>query len=142
MKTLKTILFAIILSLLFTFCANNKSEKNSERNFTNIELLGKWNQVSTDESLKDKDSKIESIQLVNDSIAEIQLINSTGERILKGKWENGFEKNLKNSGLVFKSDIKITYYPDKQNTTILLLKVFEKNKNIIMSGNKLQFEKE
>jgi hypothetical protein len=137
MKTLKPILFAIILSLLFTFCANNKSEKNNERNFTNTELIGKWNQV-----INDKDSKIESIQLVNDSIAKIQLISSSGEKVLMGKWKNGFDKKFKNSDLVFKSDIKITYYPDEQNTNVLLLKVSEENNKLVMSGNNLKFKRE
>ena len=137
MKTLKTILFAIIAPLLFTFCANNKSEKNNEINFTNTELIGKWNQ-----EINDKDSKIKSIQLLNDSIAKIQLINSSGENILMGKWENGFEKKFENSDIVFNSDIKITYYPDKHNTNVLLLKVSEENKKLFMNGNNLKLKKE
>lgn len=139
MKIFKTILFSIILSLLFTFCANKKSEENSERIFTNVELIGKWNQMNIDESLKDKDSKIKSIHLVNDTIAEIHLI---GKRVIKGKWENGFEKKSEDLGLAIKSDIKITYNTDKQNANILLLKVSEKNKKLIMSAYELQFEKE
>jgi len=137
MKTLKTILFAILVSLLFTFCAKNKSEKNNEINFTNTELIGKWNQ-----EINDKDSKIKSIQLLNDSIAKIQLINSSGENILMGKWENGFEKKFENSDLVFNSDIKITYYTDKHNTNVLLLKVSEENKKLFMNGYNLKLKKE
>ncbi|MFI8380593.1 hypothetical protein [Leeuwenhoekiella sp. NPDC079379] len=137
MKTLKTILFAIMVSLLFTFCAKNKSEKNNEINFTNTELIGKWNQ-----EINDKVSKIKSIQLLNDSIAKIQLINSSGENILMGKWENGFEKKFENSDLVFNSDIKITYYTDKNNTNVLLLKVSEENKKLFMNGYNLKLKKE
>ncbi len=137
MKILKTIVFTITVFLLFTFCANNKSEKNAKSNFTNTELKGRWNQANSH-----KDSKIESIQLLNDSIAKIQLINSDGEKFLMGKWENRFDKKLKNLNLVFNSDIKITYYPDKQNTTVLLLKVSEENEKLIMSGNDLKFIKE
>jgi len=142
MKSLKIIISFAILSLLFTFCVNKKSEKNSERNFNISELIGMWNQVNTDESLKNKDSKIESIQLVNDSVAEIQLVNSTGERVVIGKWENGFEKELKNLDLVIETDIKITYYPDKNSTVILLLEISEENNKLIMTGDKLKFKKE
>jgi hypothetical protein len=142
MKYLKIILSFAILSLLLTFCVNNKSEKNSERNFNISELIGMWNQVNTDESLKNKDSKIESIQLVNDSVAKIQLVNSTGERVVIGKWENGFEKELKNLDLVIETDIKITYYPDKNSTVILLLEISEENNKLIMTGDKLKFKKE
>lgn len=81
MKTLKTISFTVIASLLFTCCGKNKSEQNNQTNFTNTELIGKWNQA-----VNNKDSKIESIQLLNDSIAKIQIISSSGEKSLMGKW--------------------------------------------------------
>ncbi|SHG55782.1 hypothetical protein SAMN05444483_11629 [Salegentibacter echinorum] len=142
MRTFKTLLLAISLAISFIFCVNKESQNNGEKGYTNVQLFGKWAAVSSSESSNKKGSKIESIRFVNDSIAKIQLIDSAGERIINGTWENGFEKNWKSSGLVFKSDIGITYYPNKQNKTILLLKIFEKNKKIIMSGNELQFEKE
>lgn len=138
MKIFKTILFSIILSLLFTFCANRKSEENSERLFTNVELIGKWNQIM-DESLKNKSSKIKSIHLVNDTVAEIHLID---EKVLMGKWEDRFEKESADLGIAIESDIKITYNTDNQNANILLLKVFEKDTKLIMSAYELQFEKE
>ena len=98
MKIVKTVLFTIIISLLFIFCTNKKSKKESEINFTNIELIGKW--------------------------------------------EKGYEKKINNLGLVVYSDIKITYYSNKQTTNILLLKLAEEGEKIIMSVNKLKFEKE
>lgn len=142
MRTFKTLLLAITLAISFTFCVNNESQNNGKKGYTSVQLFGKWVAVSSSESLNKKGSKIESIRFVNDSIAKIQLIDSAGERIINGSWENGFEKNWKNSGLVFKSDIRITYYPNKQNKNILLLKVSEKNNSLFMGGNKIKFKKE
>mgnify|MGYP003643622627 CR=1 FL=1 len=133
MKILKTILFVITVSLLFTFCA----EKNSQRNFTNNELIGKWSQINND-----KVFNIESIQLLKDSIAKIQLINSSQDKYLMGKWENGFEKKVKNLDIEINSDIIITYNPDGQNAGVLMLEISEENEKLIMSGYKLKFEKE
>ncbi len=142
MKHLKTILSVTLLSFLFTFCINNKSEQKSNINYTSSELLGKWNQVNKNKSLQDKGSKIESIRLINDSIAEIQLIDSVGEKILNGKWENGFNKKLEMFDSEIESDIKVTYFPDKNNTHILLLILSKENDKVVMSGEKLKFEKE
>lgn len=142
MKQLKTILSITFFSFLFTFCVNNKSEKKSDITYTTSELLGKWNLVSKNKTLQDKDSKVESIHLINDSIAEIQLINSTDEKVLIGRWENGFNKKLQKFDLEFESDIKVTYFPDKYNTNILLLKLSKENEKIVMSADKLKFEKE
>lgn len=142
MRSFKILLLAISLAISFTFCVNSESQNNSKRDYTSVELLGKWIPVSSNKSLNKKGAKIESIHLLKDSKAKIQLINSTGERILKGTWQNGIEKKLKNSKLVFKSDIEITYYPNKQNKNILLLKLSRENNNLIMTGNQLEFKKE
>lgn len=59
--------------------APTKSGKRLDSNSPGTELLGKWKQVTPFESLSDTDSKITYIQLMNDSIAEIQLTDANGD---------------------------------------------------------------
>ena len=137
MKTLKTILFVITISLFFTFCKGEKVEKVSERNFTNTELYGTWNQTNTDNN-----SNIESIELLKDSIAKIKLTDANGEKFVTGKWLTEFDKKVESLNLTINSDIKITFYSDEQNLVVKFLQVSEENEKLMMSGPSLKFEKE
>ena len=137
MKTLKTILFVITISLFFTFCKGEKVEKVSERNFTNTELYGTWNQTNTDNN-----SNIESIELLKDSIAKIKLTDANGEKFVTGKWLTEFDKKVESLNLTINSDIKITFYSDEQNLVVNFLQVSEENEKLMMSGPSLKFEKE
>jgi len=142
MKSRKVILPIIILILFYVLYPDKKSEKIIEKDFTITELLGTWNRIESKESLKDKNPKIESIQFVNDSVAEIKLIDSNEKRIVIGKWKKEFEKDYKKINLEVKSDIQIIYYPKKNHKVVLLLKTTEENKKAIITGYKMKFEKE
>src|SRR5690606_22223617 len=131
MKHLKSIALIALIPLL-TFCANQKSEKSRDRVYMSAELLGKWNRDYPDKSLNDKDIEIEFIQLVNDSIAEVQINDSTGVRKVLGTWKNKFEKEIGKTGIKIESDILITYFIDEHHPHMLLLKLSEKNEKLIM----------
>lgn len=137
MKTLKTILFVITISLFFTFCKGEKVEKISERNFTNTELYGTWNQTNTDNNCN-----IESIELLKDSIAKIKLTDANGGKFVTGKWLTEFDKKVQSSNLTINSDIKITFYSDEQNLVVNFLQVSEENEKLMMSGPSLELKKE
>lgn len=141
MKLLKSIALIVLIPLL-TFCTNQRSEKSRDRVYTSAELIGKWNQVSTEKSQNDTDPEIEFIQLVNDSVAEVQIIDSTGERKLAGTWKNQFEKEIKILGLKIESDISITYFLDDNHPNMLLLKLSERNEKLIMTAQNYKFKKE
>lgn len=140
MRLLRTIT-PIILLLFFASCTDKKS-KSHERNYTSAELLGKWNQIGTDMTLNDTDSKIEYIHLVNDSVAEVHLIDQTGKRKVSGRWKNKFKKEIKMANLKIGSDVSITYLPDDNQSYMLLLKLSEENKKLIMTARNYKFEKE
>ncbi len=140
MKHLKIIALTALIPLL-TFCANQKSEKSIDRGFTNAELLGKWNRDYPNRPLNDKDTEIEFIQLVNDSIAEVQINESTGVRKVSGTWENKFEGEIGKTGIKLESDILVTYFIDERHPHMLLLQLSEKNDNLIMVAGDYQFKK-
>ena len=132
----------IVLLLLLTFCTNQRSKKSHDRDYTSAELIGKWNQVSADNSLNDTDPKIKFIQLVNDSIAEVQIIDSTGETKVYGKWKNRFKKGIKKVNIKIESDIMIAYSLDDHHIIMLLLELGEENEKLIMTAQNYKFEKE
>ena len=141
MKQLKNIAL-IILLLFFTFCTNQRSEKSRDRKYTSDELIGRWKQVSTDESINDTNLKIESIQLVNDSVAEVLILDSTGIRKVFGKWENGYKKKIKSLDIKFESGIKISFFPEDSHYYNVILQLGEENKKTIMTSYNYKFEKE
>lgn len=104
--------------------------------------MGKWNRAYLYESLLESDTKIEFIQFVNDSIAEVQIIDSTGEKKISGTWNNKFEKRIGKTGIKIESDIRITYFIDEQHTHILLLSLTDKNGELIMYAENYEFQKE
>ncbi len=143
MKFLKTVLFTSILSLLFTACVFEiETSEKKNRLYTSAELIGKWNQVGGGELSKDQDFKIKSIQLVNDSVAEIKLVGTDGEKLIFGEWQNGYKKELKKLHLTFESDVMVTYNTDKNHSNVLMFRISQENNKKIMSSNDLKFEKE
>lgn len=139
MKNLRNIL-PIALLLLLTFCTNHESKKTRDREYTSAELLGKWTQVNTDKS--GNDPQIEFIRLINDSVAEIQLLDTTGVRTVSGKWENGFKKEIKSLNITIESDIKISFSQADSIYNTLVLRLGEENKKTILSGYTYKFIKE
>jgi len=122
--------------------APTKSGKSLTSNCTSAELLGKWKQVTPHESLSDTDSKIAYIQLMNDSIAKIQVRDANGEREITGKWETNYEKQLKKLRIGIKSDIRVTWFQNDNHLQWLLLKLREENEQLTMTGRNYTFKKE
>ena len=138
---------SIVLLLLLTYCINERSEKSRDRDYTSAELIGKWTEVSADKSPIDVNPKIEFVQLINDSVAEIQIHDSTGVRKIYGKWENGFKKEIKpikplDIKIKIESDIRISFHLADNHHYILVLRLGEENKKTIMTANNYKFEKE
>ena len=144
MRFLKYIIPFLFIALFLSFCEFPR--KVLVRTVENSELIGKWNQMNTDEIVGDNDINIKSIQLVNDSIAKISFIDSTGARLVMGKWVNGYKKELKNKALDIKlyvtSDIKITFWQNKNQLYHLLIMLSEKDNKLTMTGYNLVLEKE
>lgn len=138
MKHMKFIFALVIVSSLLTFCNIKEVKKNSKK-YTNAELIGKWKQLNSDTN-----PEIQSIELLKDGNAKIQLIDSIGARTINGTWENGFQKNTTSSHnfLQIESDILIRYFSDKNHINVLAFRVDEENKKILMDSGELKLEKE
>jgi hypothetical protein len=136
------IIALIALIFLLTHCTFQRAEKVIAREYTRAELIGKWKQVSTDESIKDTLPKIESIQLRNDSVAEIQILDTNGVRTALGKWEKGFKEEIKPLNMTFESDLKVSFSLTANSFNVLVLKLGEENKKAVMTGYQSKFEKE
>jgi hypothetical protein len=131
----------IALLLLFISCINQSSKNSRDRDYTSAELIGKWKQVNTDESINKTNPKIDYIQLINDSAAEVQLIDTTGVRKVNAKWEKAYKKEIK-SFVKFESDIKISFPTSDRSSQTLLLQLEEENKKTVMTTYSYKFEKE
>ena len=144
MRFLKYIIPFLFIALFLSFCEFPR--KALVRTVENSELIGKWNQMNTDEIVGDNDINIKHIQLVNDSVAKISFIDSAGARLVMGKWVNGYKKELKNKALDIKldvtSDIKITFWQNKNQLYHLLIMLSEKDNKLTMTGYNLVLEKE
>jgi hypothetical protein len=141
MKPLKTIVLIAFIPL-FTFCTNQKSKKSRERVYTNVELIGKWNQVGTNKSQNNSDTEIEYIQLVNDSVAELQICNSNGEQKISGTWKNQSDMEIAFLGMDMDADIKLTYSLNDHHLNIFLLNIEEKDEQLMMTVGENEFVKE
>lgn len=141
MKPLKTIVLIAFIPLL-TFCTIQKSKKSRERVYTNVELIGKWNQVGTNKSQNNSDTEIEYIQLVNDSVAELQICNSNGEQKISGTWKNQSDVEIAFLGMDMDADIKLTYSLNDHHLNIFLLNIEEKDEQLMMTVGENEFVKE
>lgn len=144
MRFLKYIIPFLFIALFLSFCEFPR--KGLGRTVENSELIGKWNLINPDEILGDNDINIKYIQLVNDSVAKISFIDSTGARLVMGKWVNEYKKEFKNNALDIKldfiSDIKITFWQNKNQLNHLLIMLSEKDNKLTMTGYNLVLEKE
>ena len=141
MKIIKTFLFVLVIPF-FVFCTPQKTDNRQNKNITTANLLGKWNQVNKNKSLEESNPKVEFFQIMNDSIVDIQIVDSTGKRKITGKWKNGFAQKIGSTKIEIKSDIIIIYNLNDNHRYILSLKLSEENGKIIMLANNYKFEKE
>lgn len=140
---MKHLRFIAVLTLmpLFTMCMFQGGERK-DKEYSVSELLGKWNRDNPKKSPTEENHEIEFIQLVNDSIAELGIKDSTGERVIKGTWNNHFKKEIGSTGMAIESDIRLTYYIDDHHSHMLLLNIHEKNDHLFMSVGDYNFQKE
>ncbi len=141
MKNLKTFLFVLVVPF-FVFCTPLKKDNRQNKNITTDNLLGKWNQVNNIKPSEESIPKVESFQIINDSIVDIQIVASTGRRRITGKWENGFTQKIGSTKIEINGEINIAYNLTDNHRYILALKLSEANGKTIMLANKYKFEKE
>lgn len=141
MTNFKTFLFILFIPF-FIFCMPQKSNDRQNQTMTTANLLGKWNQINKIKTKQEVSPKVEFFQLINDSVVDIQLVDSAGRRKVTGKWENGFTQQIGATNIEFHGDIKITYDLNDKHRYILALKLSEDNGKTIMLANNYKFEKE
>ncbi len=141
MKKLKTFLFVLAIPF-FIFCTPQKTDNKQNKNVTTANLIGKWNQVNKPKSSEVSNPKVEYFQILNDSIVDIQIVDSNERKIITGKWENGFSQKIGSTKFEINGDIKITYDLTDNHRYILALKLSVENGKTIMLANKYKFEKE
>ncbi|WP_167619701.1 hypothetical protein [Maribellus sediminis] len=141
MKNFKTSLFILVIPF-FIFCMPQKNDDKQNQTISTANLLGKWNQINKIKLKQEVSPKVEFFQLLNDSVVDIQLVDSAGRRKVTGKWENGFTQQIASSNIEFRGDIKITYNLNDNHRNILVLKLSEDNGKTIMLANNYKFEKE
>ena len=141
MKNLKTLLFVLAIPLLI-FCSPQKTNNRQNKDVTTASLIGKWNQVNKLKSSEVSNPQVEYFQILNDSIVDIQIVDSNKRKKITGIWENGFNQKIGSTKIEISGDIKITYDLPDNHRYILALKLSEDNGKTIMLANKYKFEKE
>lgn len=129
MKHIKNIA-PLILILLLTFCTRPNSVGTSVEKLI-TELSDTWSQVNGDSlGLNDQNLNIKAVQLINDSIAEVQMINSSNESIITGTWKFKLNKS-KGLYIELKSNIDTTNFLNDNHPYEVLIRYGEENENLI-----------
>lgn len=141
MKNFKTFLFVLVIPF-FIFWTPQKTDIRQDKNITSADLVGKWNQVNNIESLEELTPKVEFFQIINDSVVNIQIVDSAGRRRITGKWENGFNQKIGSKEIEINGHIKIACNLTDNHRYVLALKLSEDNGETVMLASKYKFEKE
>ena len=127
MKPVKNIT-PFILLLLLTFCTGQKSEKTIAGEQLISELSSTWGQ--SDIEITDNHPVIKHVKLVNDSIAEFDIITSVGQNKLTGKWK--FKLNFrKELDIELKTDFVVSQLQTDIHPYNLTITYGKKSENII-----------
>ena len=116
-------------------------------------MLGKWVQVTNKE--KSNNSMLGDIiefKLEKNSIAEIKVSDSTGEKSIIGKWSVGETETTKNitknikkvvgSSFEINSDIIIEYLANEEEMNIVTLAIELKDNMLFLNSQKSIFQKQ
>ena len=116
-------------------CVEVKRDTDTEEKFATADLIGMWKVKNLTQS-----GEIRSVELVNDSVADILFKDSSGERHLSGKWERGGTESA--GGINFVYDIKLSYqHPGSNSSRILLGALEEIAGTLTISSTKATLEK-
>lgn len=141
MKKTRTYLLLLVFPFLI-FCTTEKNNEKQDKKITTVSLLGKWNQVNKLKTSEVSSLIVEHFQILNDSIVDIQIVDSNERKTITGKWENGFSQKIGSTKIEVTRDIKITCDLTDNHRYILALKMSEENGKTIMLANNYKFKKE
>ena len=131
----KTLLCLSLMALVVHSCVEVKSDTDTEEKYATADLIGMWKVKDLTES-----GEIRSVELINDSVADIIFKYSSGERHLNGKWERSGTEYA--AGIKFVYDIKLMYeHPGNNSKRIVLGALEEIAGKLTISSSKVTLEK-
>ncbi|MFD2826402.1 hypothetical protein ACFSYG_07955 [Leeuwenhoekiella polynyae] len=131
----KTLFYISLIAIVLHSCVEVKHDTDTEEKFANADLIGMWKVKNLTQS-----GEIRSVELVNDSIADIVFKDSSGERHLTGKWKRSGTESA--GGINFVYDIKLSYeHPGSNSSRILLGSLEEIAGKLTISSTKATLEK-
>ena len=102
--------------------------------FSTKDILGEWKNEEK-QKLTDKDIyHIEYLYFINDSVVDVQLSDTEGTRILSGRWEKSFTKQIKPFNITINSDIKVAFEMNKNESKVLLMDLKKKKDKLYLSN--------
>lgn len=129
----KTLLCVSLLALVLHSCKIETSN-DAAKDYVTSDLLGTWNVKTTTHKHPD----IQSVKLVNDSIAEVVIKDLSGEQQqVSGKWERNVEQTV--GPMDFSFDFKLSYYYD--HLYALMGRIEEADDKLTISVGDLVLEK-
>ncbi|MFD2826403.1 hypothetical protein ACFSYG_07960 [Leeuwenhoekiella polynyae] len=129
----KTLLGVSLLALMMHSCKIETSN-DAAQDYATADLLGTWNVKTT----AHKHPDIQSVKLVNDSVAEVVIKDLSGkQQQVPGTWE----RNVKQSAgpMEFSFDFKLSYHYDHQYA--LMGRIEEADDTMTISVGDLVLEK-
>lgn len=141
MKNLNRLIILSFLILLTSCKFEKNNDANTDVKFEKSELLGRWIRINKMEKLENSEDVIVSkFNLKENYTAEIEILDSKGNRTITGSWKLDGEQKL--GSISFKSDVALTFDKDTNHRNVILLSVEDSNKKMILTAQKANFEKE
>lgn len=123
----------LLLGILIV-AASCLGKNNQPTEFSTKDILGEWKNQEK-QKLSDKDSHyIEYLYFINDSIVDVQLSDTQGTRIVSGRWEKAFSKQMTPLKFTISSDVKVAFEVNKNESKVLLMDLRKEKDKFYLSN--------
>ncbi len=147
MKEINSLIILFILMML-TSCKFERENNNKPDvvNFNTTELVGHWIRTNKIDEIqkKSKEILVPKFILKDNFTAEIQILDSTGNKTIFGNWKvkEEQEDGSKNFNILLDSDIVLIFDVDNNHRQMIALSVEEINNENILVSQIGEFKKE
>lgn len=122
------------MTLCLHSCLEVQTDKADAKEYATEDFLGTWQAVNADDTYP----KLQTVALLNDSVAKITLKDSTGERQISRRWTKQGEEYF--GPIDFKYDFKLSYRLG--HTYVLMGTIEETDNKLTISVNDVILEKQ
>jgi len=126
--------YSLLLLGILIVAASCLGKNNQPTEFSTKDILGEWKNEEK-QKLSDKDSHyIEYLYFINDSVVDVQFLDTQGTRIVSGRWQKAFSKQIKPLNITIDSDIKVAFKINKNESKVLLMDLKKEKDKFYLSN--------